>query len=329
MKHRAMWGAALALLLVAAAGAITLNAGKKELKQTVSFPAMGTIATLTLYTGVEEFAEALKIVRGQFDLITALADVRDPRSELARLNNEAAQAPFFCTPLMWELLTESRTAYRLSEGAFDVTVKPLLDHWGFYSRKIKKIPPASETAGVKEQTGFSKLIFDEEKHAIRFPAKGFAIDLGGIAKGCAIELAAQKLIEKGFTRGVIDLGGNLRLLPEPPPGKKFYSIGIRRPSKKNGGVMPEVLRLKGNCAVSSSGDYERFVVLEGKSFGHILDPATGVPAPGKVAVTAVASSGTCSDWLSTAVYLRGKKLAEKLKTEVPNTKFYIFEKEKF
>ena len=329
MKLRAMWGFALALLLLAAAGLITLNAGKKELKQTVSFPAMGTVAALTLYTGEAEFAEALKIVREQFDTVTVLADVRDPRSELARLNKEAAQAPFFCSPLMWELLTESRKAYRLSEGAFDVSVKPLLDHWGFYSKKIKKIPPETETARVKELTGFSKLILDDTKHSIRFPAKGFAIDLGGIAKGYAIERAAQKLIEKGFTRGVIDLGGNLRLLPEPPPGKQFYSIGIRRPSKKNGGVMPEILRLKGDCAVSSSGDYERFVLLEGKSFGHILDPATGIPAPGKIAVTAVAPSGTSSDWLSTAVYLRGKKLAKKLHSEVPDIKFYIFEKEKF
>jgi thiamine biosynthesis lipoprotein len=93
--------------------------------------------------------------------------------------------------------------------------------------------------------------------------------------------------------------------------------------------MPEIRRLKGDCAVSSSGDYERFVLLEGKSFGHILDTTTGIPAPGKIAVTAVPPSGTSSDWLSTAVYLRGKKLAKKLHSEVPDIKFYIFEKEKF
>ena len=136
------------------------------------------------------------------------------------------------------------------------------------------------------------------------------------------------MIALGITRGVIDLGGNLRLLPEPPPGKKYYSIGIRRPSRQKGGVMPEVLRLPGNAAVSSSGDYQRYVKLEGRYFGHIIDPATGIPGPGKIAVTAVSGSGTTADWLSTAVYLRGRKLAGKLEREIQNTKFYIIKKER-
>ena len=115
-------------------------------------------------------------------------------------------------------------------------------------------------------------------------------------------------------------------LPEPPPGKKHYSIGIRRPAGRNGSVMPGILHLPGGTAVSSSGDYHRNILLEGKRFGHIIDPATGIPAPGKVAVTAAADSGIRSDWLSTAVYLRGNKLAEKLKKEFPDSKFIIIKK---
>ena len=132
----------------------------------------------------------------------------------------------------------------------------------------------------------------------------------------------------GIRRGIIDLGGNLRLLPEPPPGKECYNIGIRRPSRERGGVMPRILQLPGNCAVSSSGDYERYVKLENRYFGHIMDPATGVPAPGKIAVTAVSTTGARSDWLSTAVYLRGEKLARKLQKELKNTQFYIIKKQK-
>ena len=319
----------LALLLLTAAGIISMYQVRKEQKYTSSFPAMGTVATVTLYTDKADFLNALKAVQESFAFVTALADCRDPRSELARLNKEAAQAPFVCSPAMWEILTESRLAYKLSEGAFDISVKPLMDHWGFYRKKLKKIPPVSETAEIKKRTGLDKVIFDDRHHTVRFPGAGFAFDLGGIAKGYAIELAAGKLIERGVTRGVIDLGGNLRLLPDPPPGKKFYSIGIRRPDRKKGGVMPEVLQLKGNTAVSSSGDYERFVILEGKKFGHIIDPATGNPAPGDRAVTAATGSGTRSDWLSTAVYLRGRKMADKLKKQLPQTQFFIIEKEKY
>ena len=92
--------------------------------------------------------------------------------------------------------------------------------------------------------------------------------------------------------------------------------------------MPEILKLPGGRAVSSSGDYERYVKLEGKYFGHIMDPATGIPAPGKIAVTAVSDSGARSDWLSTAVYLRGAELAGKLQKKIKNTQFYIIKKEK-
>lgn len=329
MKTRARRGILLALLLLLAAGSIALYAGKKTMKHTASFPAMGTVASLTLYTDEARFLKALESVREEFALVTALADFRNPESELARLNAKAAQAPFVCSGQMWELLTGARKAYTLSEGAFDISVKPLLDHWGFYRKKAKKIPPVSETEKIRQLTGLSRISFDDSRQTVFFPRKGFALDLGGIAKGYAIEKAAQRLIALGITRGVIDLGGNLRLLPEPPPGKKFYSIGIRRPSRKRGGVMPEILRLKGDRAVSSSGDYERFVILENRKFGHIIDPATGIPAPGKRAVTAVAPSGTLSDWLSTAVYLRGSKMADKLKKEVPDTQFFIIDKEKF
>lgn len=319
----------LALLLLVAAGIISLNQVRKVQKFSAAFPAMGTVATVTLYTDEAGFLNALKEVKESFEFVSALADFRDPRSELARLNKEAAQAPFLCSPEMWEILTEARLAFRLSEGAFDISVKPLMDHWGFYRRTLKKLPPASETAEIKKCTGLDKVIFDERHHTVLFPRQGFAFDLGGIAKGYAIEFAARKVMGLGITRGVIDLGGNLRLLSDPPPGKKFYSIGIRRPERRNGGVMPEVLQLKGNSAVSSSGDYERFVILEGKKYGHIMDPATGIPAPGKFAVTAVAESGERSDWLSTAVYLRGRKMADKLKKQLPQIRFFIIEKGKY
>ena len=328
MKTRAFRGMILALLLLAAAWGIALCAGKKAVKHTASFPAMGTVATLTLYTDEGHFLKALESVREEFARVVALADFRNPESELARLNREAAQAPFVCSAEMWELLTESRRAYEVSGGAFDISVKPLLDHWGFYRKKLKKIPPAAETAKIKALTGLSQIKFDDRRRTIHFPRRGFALDFGGIAKGYAIEKAAQKVIALGITKGIIDLGGNLRLLPEPPPGKKFYSIGIRRPSGKNGGVMPEILQLKGGCAVSSSGDYERFVLLEGRHFGHIMDPATGIPAPGERAVTAVAPTGTASDWLSTAVYLRGEKLASRLQKENSDIKLVIIEKKR-
>ena len=325
MKRRAQWGIFLGLLLAAAALGIALQPGKGSRKHTLSFPVMGTVATLTFYTDSEHFKQAAAEIQKEFAEISRIANRHDSTSEISRLNKEAARKPFQCTPALWEILTEARLAHRLSEGAFDISIAPLMTNWGFY-RKRSKIPSAEETAEIKKLTGLEKITFDDRNRTVKFPRPGFALDLGGIAKGYAIERAYKKALLQGITRGVIDLGGNLRLLPLPPPGRRHYLIGIRRPGRKNGGVMPEILHLPGNLAVSSSGDYERFVTLEGKTFGHIIDPATGIPAPGKRAVTAISDRGIRSDWLSTAVFLRGKKLAEKLKKSLPNTRFVIIER---
>ena len=325
MKRRALRGVFLGLLLSAAAACIALRSGKSEQKQTLSFPTMGTVATLTFYTDTKTFAGVVKAIREDLAEVSAVANLHNPSSELARLNKEAAQKPFLCSNAIWEILTEARLAYRLSEGAFDISITPLMTHWGFY-RKRAQLPAPSETEKIKALTGLDRILFDDSKRSVKFPAPGFALDLGGIAKGYAIEKAYRTAVKHGISRGVIDLGGNLRLMPLPPPGEKYYKIGIRRPDRKKKGVMPEVLLLRGDLAVSSSGDYERFVKISGKKFGHIMDPATGSPASVDRAVTAVSDSGIRSDWLSTAVYLRGKKLAEKLEKQLNNTRFVIIKK---
>ena len=328
MKHRALCGIACGILLIAAAVMIALKPGRNEEKHFISFPAMGTVASLTLYTDAETFRKALDAVRAEFDKVERIASLHKADSELSQLNAGAAGRAFVCSAEMWEILTEARRAFQLSEGAFDVSIAPLMVHWGFY-RKRAAAPSQTETEKVKALTRLDKILFDDAARRVKFPRPGFSLDLGGIAKGYAIDKAFQAVTAAGIKRGVIDLGGNLRLLPLPPPGQKFYKIGIRRPVRKNGSVMPGILHLPGGRAVSSSGDYARFVELSGKLYGHIIDPATGIPAPGERAVTAVAPCGMTADWLSTAVYLRGKKMARKLEKKLDHTRFVIIEKGKF
>ena len=166
-----------------------------------------------------------------------------------------------------------------------------------------------------------KLEWDDSRRAVRFKTPGMALDLGGIAKGYALDLAAAAVVKLGITSGVIDLGGNLYLLPEPPPGKTCYRIGIRSPSGK--GDSGTVLELPGNCAVSTSGSYERFVVLEGKRYGHVVDPATGEAPYLNRSATAVAPTGIESDWLSSSAFLRGEKLIPRLLIAVPGAKLTL------
>ena len=281
----------------------------------IVFGAMGTRAACSFHTRDAATAEAaFAAVRREFGRVTAACNLHDPDSELSRLNREAGRGFFPCSPLLWSVLAEARRAHAASSGAFDITVKPLMDIWGFY-RKRQQLPVPEEIAAARTRVGLDKVEWDDARHAVRFKTPGMALDLGGIAKGFALDLAAAAVSELGVTSGVIDLGGNLYLLPEPPPGKNCYRIGIRSPSGE--GDSGEVLELSGPCAVSTSGSYERFTVLKGRRCGHVIDPATG-EAPYLVrSATAVAPTGIESDWLSSAVFLRGAAIVPQLQRAVP------------
>jgi thiamine biosynthesis lipoprotein len=251
--------------------------------------------------------EALKAVNGAFAEVMELANLYDPESELSQLNAQAHIKPFVCSQRLYGLLCESRKAYELSSGSFDISVKPLMDLWGFY-RKQGKIPPEADIAEAKLLCGLDKIVFNDAERTVKFPRRGMALDLGGIAKGFALDLAVEKLAQKNISvrRGTINLGGNIYLLGRG----ESYRIGIKDPSAPE--KIKDVITLKAPGAVSSSGDYERFVILEGKKFGHIIDPDSGFPAARNYAATVFASSGVKSDWMSTTLYLRGKDFSSSL-----------------
>ena len=330
-KRRLIVAGAILILAVAAAVAGILTRHKRVIVDPAAaeppkmyrmfFGTMGTRACCTFYTADAGQAEAaFDAVTREFDRVTKACNLHDPQSELSRLNREADKGFFVCSDVLWRVLVEARRAHRASSGAFDITVKPMMDLWGFY-RKQSKVPSAAEIAETLERVGMDKVEWDDARHAVRFKTPGMAFDLGGVAKGYALDLAAAAVLKLGVNCGVIDLGGNLYLLPEPPPDRKCYRVAIRSP--KGGGDSGTVLELPGSCAVSTSGSYERFVVLEGKRCGHVIDPATGDAPYLDRSATAVAPTGIESDWLSSTVFLRGEKIVPQLEKEVPGAKLTL------
>lgn len=281
---------------------------------------MGTVATFSLYAASEvEFQRAVEAGRGEFTAVMKIANLYDKESELSRLNATAYEADFSCSAEMWQLLMRAEKAHREC-AKFDITVKPLMEVWGFY-RKQKHLPPPEEIARAKQRVGFEKLKFDRNRKTVRFTVPRMALDLGGIAKGYAADQAAKAVVKSGITRGVIDLGGNLKLLPQLPPGKKFYRIGMKDQAQP-GRLLKKILELPGDRAVATSGDYERFVILDGVKCGHIIDPESGKPEA-KTAVTVATVSALDADIFSTSAYLGGKVCAEKLSALYPDTGFYF------
>ena len=304
MEKRTVTGILLALLLsIAAVWAFF----ERETENRCIFPVMGTVCECSFEMKEKDFNAAVNVVRAAFDKVIKIANIHDKNSELAHLNAAAHEKPFVCSEELYYLLKKSREAYRISNGRFDISVKPLMDLWGFY-RKEKKIPSEDVLRQTRMLCGLDKVVFDDQKRTVFFPVKGMAFDLGGIAKGYALDSAVKLLAERGITvkSGVLNLGGNLWIFGKD----NICNVGIKDPS--NPQKIKSCISISAPGAVSSSGDYERYVVIQNKKFGHIIDPLTGMPAVRNHAATVFAPKGIDSDWMSTVLFLGGEDIKNKL-----------------
>ena len=271
---------------------------------------MGTYADISVYgSDRENAAQAIKEAFEEMERLDGLMSNYKSSSELSRINREASRAPTKCAPELLGVIEVSLDYSTLTEGAFDITVEPLVDKWGFYTGKvrvpnmdeIKSILPAVSYKNIDIQgQGDSKLI------AFRHP--GTKIDLGGIGKGYAADKAVEVLKRRGITSALVNLGGNIYALGRPP-GASAWKIGVQHPRQRD--FLLGYLELE-NKGVATSGDYERFFMIDGKRYSHIIDPRTGMPAQGLISVTVTADSAMEADALSTGAFILGPKRGAEL-----------------
>ena len=320
MNRREKTGVLCGLILAAAALFFLLFSPPEEKRFDHIFPVMGTRGELSVCSR-ERPEEAIQAAMAAIDEVNTVCSRFDRESELSRLNRSAASAPFVCSDMLWEVLTHARKAHRISGGSFDITVEPLMKLWGFYRRQLPGQIPAKESiAEAKKLVGMEKIRFDDRQKSVFFTVPGMTLDLGGIAKGYAVDRAAAALEAHGIRRGMVDIGGNLRFLPLAAGNSRSYRVGIRHPSAPEK-LAPEVLTVTGGEAVATSGNYERFVILQGKRFGHLIDPVSGTPASPDHAATVIAPDAVTADWLSTTGFLRGPEFAAGVEKILPGVKF--------
>ena len=304
MAKRTVTGLMLALLLAIAA--VWAFFEQKTVNSCI-FSVMGTICECRFEMKEKDFKAAVNEVKAAFDGVIKIANLHDKNSELARLNASAHEKPFVCSEELYYLLKTSREAYKISGGRFDISVKPLMNLWGFYCKE-KEIPDENTLKQTRRLCGLDKVVFDDKKRTVFFTVKGMALDLGGIAKGYALDAAVKRLADRGIIidSGVLNLGGNLWLFGKD----RICNIGIKDPSDPQ--KIKTHISLSAPGAVSSSGDYERYVVIRNKKFGHIIDPLSGTPAVRDHAATVFAARGIDSDWMSTVLFLGGEDIKNKL-----------------
>ena len=239
-----------------------------------------------------------------------MSNYRDD-SELAAINRAAAREPVHVTAPMLAVLQTAERVSRASSGAFDVTVGPLVRLWGFHDKR-PHLPLPSELRAVRQLIDYRKLIIDVAARTVRFAQPGMELDLGGIAKGFAVELAANVLRQHRLA-GFIDAGGNQYLLGAPP-GKRRWTVAVRDPetAERVLGVIET-----GEGSVSTSADYANALTVNGRTYGHILDPRTLQPSDAALSVTLVARDATLADGLSKAAFILGPEAGLALIESVP------------
>jgi thiamine biosynthesis lipoprotein len=203
---------------------------------------------------------------------------------------------------MIEMLLASERLSAATDGAFDMTIAPLLDLWGFTGEP--RLPAPEEVASLLSLVCSACVVIDEENRTVYYTDPDLAVDLGGIAKGYAVDEAADVLKSLGIEGGVINAGGDMAVIGKK--GDLPWRIGIQHPrdSQELIAVLDVVDR-----SVVTSGDYERFFFLDDVRYHHILDPHTGYPAREAMSVTVVAGNTALADALATAYFVMGPKRA--------------------
>lgn len=220
-------------------------------------------------------------------------------SELTRVNRTAASAAVPVSAPLFSVLASALDVSRRSNGAFDVTIGPLVKLWGFHDRK-PHVPTDAELAAIRPLVDYRKVLLDNGARTVRFSRSGIEIDLGGIAKGFAVELAAGALRQHRLP-GFIDAGGNEYMLG-PPLGKRSWTIGIRDPDRADG--LLGTVEIPGG-SVSTSAEYANYLTAGGRKYGHILDPRSLRPSDASLSVTVIGQDGTLADAVSTTAFVLG------------------------
>lgn len=281
-----------------------------------SQPAMGTSFEVYLYAPNRE--RASQLFEAAFDEIerveAALSNYRSS-SELSRINASAANAPVVTDPEVFALLERAFVYSRESDGAFDVTVGKLMKAWGFF-RGAGHYPSSEELAHAREQTGWQRVRLDKRTRSALFLAPGIELDLGGIGKGYALDCVARVLREAGVTAALISSGSSSIYAIGAPPGKAGWPVRVSDPLDRTRTLSTIFLK---DQSLSTSGNYEKFFQLNGRTYCHIMDPRTGRPVEGMLQTSVIAPEATDSDALSTAVFVMGPKHSARLLDSIAGT----------
>lgn len=290
------------ILLCAAVFIIVSGCGKTSTVKESSFM-MGTIVEITVED--KDTAKARHVIRQSIHegkRIASLMSVYDKNSEVSEINREAGIKGVKVSGDVSRVIEKALHYGKLSGGAFDITVEPLIELWGF-DKGEKRIPGKAEIERVLPLIDYRKVVINRHEKTVKLKEKGMKINLGAIAKGYIVDRMVSFLKEKGIKTLLVNAGGDI-YASGSPSGRTSWKIGMRDPRNFQG--VKEIIDIR-DMGVATSGDYEKYFLMNGKRYSHIIDPETGYPASGVISVTVIAETAVEADALATALFVMGKE----------------------
>ncbi len=232
-----------------------------------------------------------------------------PDSEWSEVNREAANRAVPVSPELFGLLSACVEYSKESEGAFDISVGPLMRVWGFY-KGSGHLPHRAEVRGSLANVGYKNILLDEKQRTVRFARQGVELDPGGIGKGYAVDKIVDLLRASGVTSALVSAAGSSIYALGAPPNESGWTLNIKNPKNERESVASVVLK---DQSLSTSGNYEKFFLAEGKLYSHIMDPRTGFPSQGMLSTSVVAPRTIDSEAWTKPYYILGRQWAAKHK----------------
>jgi FAD:protein FMN transferase len=268
----------------------------------------------------EALPRVLEEAFDEVDRIDRLMSHYKAESPLSRLNREAARHPVTVEPELFDFISEAMRYNRVSDGAFDITVGPLMKAWGFF-RGEGRMPSPEELAAARRHVGAAHVSLSPAAKSIGFDDSGVELDLGGIAKGYAVDRVVRLLRERQVSAALISAGGSTIYGLGAPPNRDGWEVAIQDPLDPQ--KIAWTVRLK-DRALSVAGSSEKSFESDGVRYSHIMDPRTGQPVQGMLSVAVLTSTGTAGDALDDAFFVLGPRGSRRLLKQLPATEVFFF-----
>jgi thiamine biosynthesis lipoprotein len=256
----------------------------------------------------------------EVDRIDRLMSHYKANSPLSRLNREAARHPVTVEPELFDLIADAMRYNRESGGAFDITVGPLMKAWGFFGGE-GRMPSDGDLAAARRHVGAAHVVLNPAGKTIAFDEPGVELDLGGIAKGYAVDRVVGLLKERRIPAALVSAGGSTIYGLGAPPGRHGWNVSIQDPVDSRKVALTVTLE---DRAVSVAGSSEKSFESGGVRYSHIMDPRTGRPVQGVLSVAVLASNGTVGDALDDAFFVMGPERSQAYLSQLPGTDALFF-----